>query len=322
LPTIEVRIDPDAVARYGVPAQHVLEAVEAIGGIQVGQVRQGELRFDLMVRLPERYRQDLEALGDVLIPTAAGQRIPLRRVAKIEHVDAPAAINREWGRRRVVVQCNIRGRDLGGFVAEAQRQVAARVALPPGYYFRFGGQYETLIRASQRLAIIVPICLALIFSLLYVSTRSVRDALVVFTGAPLAALGGVLALWLRGMPFTISAAVGFIAVSGVSVLNGLVLVSTIKQRVLAGAPLDEAIEQTRLVRLRPILMTALVAALGFFPMALSTGVGAEVQRPLATVVIGGVISDNILTLLLLPALYSLCGPRRAQDVAREDDATT
>jgi len=310
LPIVEVRVDQAASARYGIAGKYVLQLIEAIGGIPVGQIRQDQRRFDLVVRLPERYRTDAEAIASILLPAPDGQRVPIGRLARVQQIEGPATINREWAKRRIVIQANVRGRDLGSFVAEARREIEEQVKLPAGYFFQFGGQYENLIRASRRLMIVIPVALALIFVLLYLSTESVRDSLVVFTGAPFAALGGVLALWLRDMPFTISAGIGFIAVSGVSVLTGLVLVSTIRQRCDAGAELDQAIEEARLIRLRPILMTGLVAALGFVPMALNTGIGAEVQRPLATVVIGGVISDNLLTLLVLPALYSLVGPRR------------
>jgi cobalt-zinc-cadmium resistance protein CzcA len=309
LPVIEVVVDQEAVARYGVPAAHVLEMIEILGGKVIGEVREGLRRFDLAVRLPEPFRNDINALGGILVTTASGERIPLERLAHIRHVEGPATINHEWQRRRIVVQCNVRGRDLGSSVADAQRALDEKVTMPTGYSWVFGGQYEHLMRASTRLMIVVPTALAAILFLLFLSVDSFRDALIIFTGAPFAAVGGILALALRDMPFTISAGVGFVAVSGVSVLNGLVLVSTIKQRIAEGMHVDEAIEQTRLIRLRPILMTACVAALGFVPMALNTDVGAEVQRPLATVVIGGVISDNILTLAVLPALYKLFGSR-------------
>lgn len=321
LPILAVEVDQDAIARHGVPARHVLEVVEALGGIRVGEIRQDPRRFDLVVRLPERYRDDPDALRTALITTAAGERIPLQRLARVRQTEGPATINREQQKRRVVVQANVRGRDLGSFVAEAQRALAERVTMPPGYSLALGGQYEHLIRAAQRLTVIIPLTLAIILTLLFLSTKSIVDTLVVFTGAPLAAFGGVLSLWMTGQPFTISAGVGFIAVSGVSVLNGLVLVATIRQQVAHGLALNDAIEKTRLMRLRPILMTGLVAALGFVPMALNTGIGAEVQRPLALVVIGGVIADNVLTLLVLPALYSLVGPRaRARRAAHADDA--
>jgi len=309
LPVVEVKVDQLAIARHGIAAKRVLDLIEAIGGITVGQIRQDQRRFDLVVRLPEHYRTDPEAIANILLPAPDGQRVPIGSLAHVRQTEGPATINREWAKRRIVVQTNVRGRDLGSFVVQARRAVEERVKLPAGYFFQFGGQYQNLIRASQRLMIVIPISLTMIFILLYLSTHSVRDSLIVFTGAPFAALGGVIALWYRAMPFTISAGIGFIAVSGVSVLNGLVLVSTIRQRLADGAELNQAIEETRLIRLRPILMTALVAALGFVPMALNVGVGAEVQRPLATVVIGGVISDNLLTLLVLPALYSLFGPR-------------
>jgi heavy metal efflux system protein len=308
-PVLQIRVDQDAIARYGIPAQHVLEMVQAIGEIKVGQVREGDRRFDLTVELPDRYRNDPDAVGEILVPTSAGERIPLSRLARVSPTDGPTVVNRDWGKRRVVVQMNVRGRDLGGFVAEARARIAQDVKLPTGYYVTFGGQFEHYERATRRLYVIVPIVIASIALLLFFSVGSWRDAAIVLTGVPFAALGGVAALLLTGMDFTVSAAVGFIAVSGVSMLTGLVLVSTIRQRIASGLPVSEAIEQTRLIRLRPILMTALVAALGFVPMALNTGVGAEVQRPLATVVIAGIVTDNLLTLFVLPALYSLWGGR-------------
>ena len=308
-PVLEIHVDQEAIARYGVPAQHVLEVVQAMGTHPVGEVRQGQRRFDLVVRLGESYRSDPAAIGRILIATPSGERIPLVRLAKIRHVEGPSTITREWQKRRIVVQCNVSGRDVGGFVAEVQRRLDEELQLPSGYHVTYGGQFEHLERAKLRLAIVVPLALLLILLLLNASTGSLRDSLLIFTGAPFAAIGGVAALWLRDMPFTISAAVGFIAVSGVAMLNGLVLSSTLRRLVGEGAPLREAIEKAALLRLRPVLMTALVAAFGFVPMALNTGVGAEVQSPLATVVIGGVISDNVLTLLVLPALYMVFGGR-------------
>lgn len=308
-PVLQVRVDPDAIARYGIPARHVLEIVEALGEITVGQVRDGQRRFDLTVELPDRYRHDPDAVGEILVPTDAGGRIPLARLAHISITDGPNVINRDWGKRRVVVQANVRARDLGGFVAEARDRITRDVTMPAGYYATYGGQFEHYERAARRLAVIVPIVVVSIALLLFFSVGSWRDAAIVITGVPFAAFGGLLALWLRSLDFTVSAAVGFIAVSGVSMLTGLVLVSTIRQRIAGGASVTEAIEQTRLLRLRPILMTATVAALGFLPMAMNTGVGAEVQRPLATVVIAGIIADNLLTLFVLPALYSLWGGR-------------
>jgi cobalt-zinc-cadmium resistance protein CzcA len=269
----------------------------------------GQMHFPLVVRLPASLRTSPEAVGGILVTAPSGERIPLTRLAKVEVVTGPAKVLREAGQRRIIVQCNVRGRDLGGFVEEAQRQVAEKVHLPPGRYrLEWGGQYENLKRGQFRLVIVVPIALALIFALLYLTYHRFGDVLLVFSGVPFAMVGGVLALWLRGLPFSISAGVGFIALSGVSVLNSMVLVSFIRHLRAKGVDLDHAVEEAALTRLRPVLMTALVASLGFLPMALSTGVGAEVQRPLATVVIGGVISSTLLTLLVLPVLYDLFGP--------------
>ncbi len=313
-PSLEITVDQQAIARHGVPARHVLEIVEAIGGRKVGEVREDQRRFDLVVRLAEPYQRDAVAIGRILVPTESGERIPLDQLADIRHVEGPSTITREWQRRRIVIQCNVSDRDIGGFVEEVQRRLAADVALPNGYYLAYGGQFENIERAQQRLLIVVPLALALILFLLYTSMGTVRESLIIFTGAPFAAMGGILALWLRDMPFTISAGVGFVAVSGVAMLNGLVMMSTINQLQEKGIPLNDAIEKSALMRLRPVLMTALVAGLGFVPMALNTGIGAEVQRPLATVVIGGVITDNLLTLLVLPALCSLFGRKTSQVV--------
>ncbi len=302
-PVLQVRIDPEAIARYGVPRRHLLNVVEAVGSKRVGEVREGQRRFPLVVRLPDSQRTDPDALAATLIPTATGAVVPLERVARLVETEGPASINREWARRRVAVQVNVRGRDVAGFVAEARQALAEQVRLPAGYTIEWGGQFEHLERANSRLMFVVPLALGLIFVLLYFCLRSLRDVLIVATGIPLGAVGGVLALWWRDLPFTVSAGVGFVALSGVAMLNGLVLVTFIRKRLDAGAPLERAVREACLVRLRPVLMTALVAALGFVPMAVNTGVGAEVQRPLATVVIGGILSDTALTLLVLPALY-------------------
>jgi cobalt-zinc-cadmium resistance protein CzcA len=291
----------------------VLELVEAVGGVPVGEIREGQRRFDLLVRLPEQYRTDPDALRRLVVPAPNGEQIPLPQLARIVETEGPSTITREGGRRRIVVQSNVEGRDVAGFVAEARRRIAAEVKLPEGYHVEFGGQFEHLERAEKRLMIVVPLALFMILALLYASTGSVRDSLIIFTGAPFAAFGGIVALWWRDMPFTVSAGVGFVAVFGVSMLSGLVMVSTIRQLLAAGKPLDQAIEEGALLRVRPILMTAFVAALGFVPMMLNTGVGAEVQRPLATVVVGGILADNLLSLLVLPvlpALYAAFGPRR------------
>jgi cobalt-zinc-cadmium resistance protein CzcA len=256
------------------------------------------------VRLPEEKRAGPEALKALLIAAPTGERVPLGSVADVRVLDSPSTITREWGQRRVVVTANVRGRDLGSFVAEAQRRVNAEVRLPAGRYrFEWGGQFENYRRARLRLAIVVPLAGLLVFGLLFLTYRNVVDALRVFTGVPFGWVGGIVALWLRGMPFSISAAVGFIALSGVAVLDDMILVSTVRQLRRKGLPVDEAVRQAALIRLRPVLMTTLVASLGFLPMAFSTGMGAEVQRPLATVVIGGVIGAMVMSLLVLRVLY-------------------
>lgn len=303
-PVLKIQVDQEAIARYGVPARSVLDVIESIGGQEVGEVVEGELRFPLAVRLPARLRSGPEAVGSILIATPSGERLPLSRLARITEVEGPSTITREWGQRRTTIQANVRGRDVGSFVREAKEAIAQEVELPAGRYrLEWGGQFENLSRAQTRLAIVVPVALGLIFLLLYMSFGSVRLAFLVFTAVPLAVTGGVAALWLRGMPFSISAGVGFIALSGVAVLNGLVMVTFIRQLRRSGMEVDEAVVSGSLTRLRPVLMTALVAALGFVPMAIATGMGAEVQRPLATVVIGGVLSSTLLTLLVLPCLY-------------------
>ncbi len=312
-PVLEVEVKRQALARHGIAVQDVLALIAALGETKVGEVREGQRRFDLVVKLAEKYRTDPAAVRKIRVPTPSGARIPISDLVEFREIEGPSTITREWQKRRVVVQANVRDRDLASFVEEVEKSIATEVDWPPGYFTRLGGQFEHLQRASTRMMIIVPLALAAILFLLFMSTGSLRDALMIATGAPFAAFGGVMALWLRDMPFTISAGVGFVAVSGVSVLNGIVLISTIRRKIDSeGLTIEAAIEETRLLRLRPILMTAMVAALGFLPMALSTSVGAEVQRPLATVVIGGVIADNILTLMVLPALYSLFGRKAAR----------
>ncbi len=306
---LQVRVDSEAIARYGVPTRNVLNVVEAVGTKRVGDVREGQRRFPLVVRLPDRLRSDVDALANTLIPTDGGPLLPLKRLARIVETEGPSTINREWGRRRITVQCNVTGRDVAGFVAEAREKMAAQVKLPEGYTLEWGGQFENMERANRKLMFVVPMALGLIFVLLYFGLKSLRDMLIVASGIPLGLVGGVLALWGRDMPFTVSAAVGFIALSGVAILNGLVLVTFIQQRLAAGSPLESAVREGCNVRLRPVLMTALVAAVGFIPMAVNVGVGGEIQRPLATVVIGGIATNTLLTLLVLPALYAL-GQRR------------
>jgi cobalt-zinc-cadmium resistance protein CzcA len=309
-PVLEIEVDRDAIARHGITAREVLEVVEALGTREVGEMQEGERRFPISVRLDDAYRTDVAAVGRILVTSASGARVPLDRVARIRVVEGPSTIHREWAKRRVVIQANVRGRDVGSYVADLRRTIDRDIDLPPGYYVRFGGQFEHLARAQQRLLVVVPLALALILGLLYLTFRSLPDAARVFVAVPLAVIGGVVALWLRGLPFSISAAVGFIALSGVSVLNALVLVSTMRQMLASGASVGEAIPAAAERRLRPVLLTALVASLGFVPMALNTGIGAEVQRPLATVVIGGVVSSTVLTLFVLPVLYLLTERRR------------
>ncbi|KYF82381.1 cation transporter, partial [Sorangium cellulosum] len=304
-PVLEIEVDRAAIARHGIAAADVLDVVEALGAREVGQLQEGERRFPVTLRIDDRYREDPASIGRILVTAAGGERIPLARLAKIRTTEGPTAINREWAKRRIVVQANVRGRDVGTYVEEARARLDREVELPPGYYVRFGGQFEHLERAQARLLVVVPVALGLILLLLYVTYGRLLDAIRVFTGVPFAAIGGVVALWLGDLPFSISAGVGFVALSGVAVLGDMVLVSTIRQLTAAGMPVRAAIELAAEQRLRPVLMTALVASLGFVPMALNTGVGAEVQRPLATVVIGGVISSTLLTLLVLPVLYSV-----------------
>ena len=312
LPILRIEVDRDALSRYGVPARHVLDTISEAGGIKVGEVLEPGRRFPLAVRLPISYRDDPRALEKIVIPTASGQRLPLTRLAHLEETEGPSTIQREWGQRRIVVQANIRGRDMGSFVQEAQERIERELKLESGYYLDWGGQFENMQRAERRLFIVVPLALALILSLLYLTFHSFRDALMIFSGVLFARVGGVLGLWVMGLPFTISSGVGFVALAGASMLEGLVLVSAIRDRIAHGMAKREAIEQARLQRLRPVLMTGTVAALGFLPMMLSTGIGAEVQRPLATVVFFGMVCDTFLTMLALPALYLLFGEGREE----------
>ena len=321
LPVLTVIPDRQALVRYGLNPNAVQETIAtAVGGEVSGQLFEGDRRFDIVVRLPERLRLDPAALADLPIPLGAGNNIdessqagsgagniprtvPLREVAKLETVLGPSQVNRENGKRRIVVTANVRGRDLGGFVDELQKRIAAEVEVPSGYWVDYGGTFEQLISAGQRLSIVVPLTLAIIFGLLFTAFGSAKDAAIVFSGVPLALTGGVAALALRGIPLSISAGVGFIALSGVAVLNGLVMIAFIRKLRGQGVLLEDAITEGALGRLRPVLMTALVASLGFLPMAFNVGAGSEVQRPLATVVIGGIVSSTLLTLLVLPALY-------------------
>lgn len=305
LPVLQVRLRRSDLARQGLNVADVQEVVEAaVGGAHVGHVVEGERTFDIVLRYAEPFRRDAERIGAILVEGASGQRVPLADVADLEELEGPVQVSREDGQRRVVIQANVRGRDLGGFVEEARERVASGVRLPAGYRVEWGGQYEHLESGQARLAVVVPITFGLIFLLLYITYGRALDALRVFTGIPLAVSGGILALLLRGMPFSLSAGVGFIALSGIAVLADMVMVQTIRRNLDAGLAADDAVEDAALTRLRPVLMTALVAALGFLPMALSTGTGAEVQKPLATVVLGGLFTSTALTLVVLPALYT------------------
>jgi cobalt-zinc-cadmium resistance protein CzcA len=332
LPMLTIQLRREAMSRYGLSVAEVQQVIEtAIGGTEAGHLFEGDRRFPLVVRLPENLRTDLDELRriPVKLPEEAEDRspgiksgaahrdaqfIPLSELADFDETPGPNQISRENGKRRIVVTANVRGRDLGSFVDEAQAKVREEARLPAGYWIVWGGQFEQLQSAAKRLQIVVPAALLLIFILLFTAFGSVKDALLIFTGVPLALTGGIVALWLRDIPLSISAGVGFIALSGVAVLNGVVMLSFIAQLRRAGSSLDEAIRTGALTRLRPVLMTALVAALGFVPMALAHGRGAEVQKPLATVVIGGILSSTLLTLLVLPALYRM--------FHREDDLLT
>jgi len=310
LPILDVQPDRDAMARLGISARALQDILAAaVGGRDAGMIFEGDRRFAVTIRLGEEARSNVETLGQLPVPTPSGAFVPLASVARIALVDGPNQISRENGKRRVVVQANVRGRDVSSVVADVRAGIAREVRLPAGTYLQWGGQFENLASARDRLLLVVPACFALIVLLLYGALGSVRDAAIVFTGIPLALVGGVLALALRGMPFSISAAAGFIALSGIAVLNGLVMVTSIQDLVARGVDRAKAAQAGALARLRPVVMTALVASLGFMPMALATGAGAEVQKPLATVVIGGLVSATLLTLFLLPTLYARFGRR-------------
>lgn len=313
LPAVRIVVDREAAGRYGINASEILDAVSAIGGRPVGTVFEGQRRFSLQVRLTEAARANPEVLRELLVSAPGGERVPLGQVAQVLLEEGPAVVSRESAQRRMTIQLNVRGRDLAGFVAEAQERVRAEANLPPGYFVTWGGQFENLQAATSRLALAVPLALLLIFLLLYTTFGSARPALIIYLNIPMAAVGGVLALWLRGMPFSISAAVGFIALSGIAVLNGVVMVSYIRDLQREGLSLMDATEKGARLRLRAVLMTALTDGIGFLPMAISTSAGAEVQRPLATVVIGGLVTATMLTLFVLPAVYSWLGGSALED---------
>lgn len=311
LPLLQVKIKQDEIARHGVSGKAVLDLVESLGSNRIGEIVEGQFRFPLVIRLPEKYRGTVQdnsnakqLIEEIPIITEKGERLPLSRLASVDVLqDTPSTITREWGQRRISISCNVRGRDLGGFVTEAQQKLREITMPSPRYHLEIGGQYEHLISARNRLFIVVPLAGLLICGLLYLTYGNFIDMARVFTGVPFGAVGGILALWIRDMPFSVSAAIGFIAMSGVAVLDDMILVSYIRQLRRQGLPLDQSVRQAAVTRLRPVLMTTLVASLGFVPMAFSTGMGAEVQRPLATVVIGGVISAMIMSLFVVRVLY-------------------
>jgi cobalt-zinc-cadmium resistance protein CzcA len=306
LPVMEIEINRDAVANYGINISDVHDVIQsAVAGTQVGRIYEGFMNFDLMVRFPTSSSKDSETIGSLLVSGSAGELIPLRHLAKIESKEGPAEISRENAQRLISVEANVRGTDIGSFVNEAREKIQKNVQLPPGYTIEWGGTFEHHESGRNRLLVVVPITFLLILFLLFATFHSFKQALIVFTGIPFAVTGGILMLLIRGMHFSMSAGIGFIAVSGVAVLNGVVLITFLNQLRLQNSEisLKEAIHQGTLLRLRPVLMTALVASLGFLPMALSSGTGAEVQRPLATVVIGGLMTSTALTLLVLPAIY-------------------
>jgi cobalt-zinc-cadmium resistance protein CzcA len=304
VPELAISVDRGSLARYGLNVSDVQQAVEAgASGAVISQLIDGQKRYDIAMRLPETYRANPQAMEDITFRAPGGAQVKLSQVAQVRVVRAPEEIDREKGQRRMVVMANVRGRDLGSFVKDVQVSIARNVALPTGYFLEYGGQFENQQRASKRLAIIIPVVIFLIYLLLYLTFKSWKQALLVVGNIPFALVGGIAALWLRGMNLNLSASVGFIALFGVAMLNGVVLVSSINQVRQAGRNTYDAVLAGARRRLRPVLMTACVASVGFFPMAFSTSTGAEVQRPLATVVIGGLFTSTLLTLLLLPVLY-------------------
>jgi cobalt-zinc-cadmium resistance protein CzcA len=312
---LQIAVNRAEMARYGLRVEDVKELIEtAIGGGLTTEVIDGRKRFDVVVRLPEARRKEVETIRTLLVPAPGGERVTLGQVADIRFAEGPEVINREDAQRRIVIQSNVRGRDIGGFVAEAQALIEREAQLPTGYYITWGGEFENTERAMKRLYVVVPLALLLIFLLLYSTFNSLRYAALIIANVPFALVGGVAAVWLRGLNLSLSTAVGFIALFGVAVLNGVVMVSYINSLRENGSKLREAVLEGASARLRPVLMTALVASLGFVPMALSTAPGAEVQRPLATVVIGGLITSTLLTLFVLPALYELIAKKPSREL--------
>jgi heavy metal efflux system protein len=311
VPEVRITLDHAGLNRYGLNVSDVQTVVESmLGGKQVSEMIEGERRFGIVVRLPDAYRNDIDALGGLPLLTSEGARVQLRQVADLNVVRGPEVINRESARRRVAVQVSVRGRDLGGFVNEAQQKMAGKLQLPAGYTIDWGGQFENQQRANQRLVVVLPLSILIIFALLYATFHNVKEALLILMIVPFSLVGGIGALWLRGMNLSLSASIGFIALFGVAVLNGVVMLSHINALRDGGRRVMDAVREGAEDRLRPVLMTALVASLGFIPMATSTSRGAEVQKPLATVVIGGLITATALTLYFLPILYPWFGAKR------------
>jgi heavy metal efflux system protein len=301
---LRVEVNRQALARYGMNVSDVRDVMDAaIGGSYVSEQIEGQRRFAIVLRIPEEYRRDPQRIGELMLSAPGGERVPLNLLARVVVDRGPEVVFRENGQRRIVVQANVRGRDLGSFVADAQRAVEQRLVVPPGYSMDWGGQFENQQRAMQRLSIVLPLSVLIIFGLLFATFESVPLALLIMLNVPFALVGGVAALWLRGLNLNLSASIGFIALFGVAVLNGIVLVASINELRRQGVPCEQAVRKGASMRLRPVLMTALVASLGFVPMAIATSTGAEVQRPLATVVIGGLCTSTPLTLFLLPVVY-------------------
>lgn len=316
-PTLRIAVDQEELARQGIPARHVLDFVETIGTRKVGEIFENQRQFPLVVRLPDEYRRRIDMLEKALVPAEDGPVVPLSRLATVTETEGPATINREWGRRLIRVQCNVTGRDVASFVSEARAAVEGTVELPEGYVVEWGGTFENLQRAKLRLSVLVPLTLGTVFFLLYFSMKSWRDVLLIYTGIPFAVVGGVVALWYRDMPLSVSAAIGFIALCGIPILNGQLLIVSIRNLRSEFPTTRQAITTAARQRVQPVLATAITDAAGFIPMALSTGVGAEVQRPLATVVIGGVITSTVLTLFVMPLIYELIAERNPDNASAE-----
>ncbi len=315
---VVVRADRDEIARYGLNVADVMDVVSmAVGGEAVTDVLDGQRRFSVYLRVAKPFRSSVDAIGKLWVTNKDGVRVPLARVANISLVEGTPTVSREDAQRRIVIQANVRGRDMGGFVAEAQKLVESKVQLPAGYYVTWGGQFENQQRAQRTLMIVVPLCLGLIFILLFFSFGSIRNALLIILNVPFALIGGVFALWLSDQFLSVPSSVGFIALFGVAVLNGVVMVSYFNQLLAEGHDVEEAVRRGAMLRLRPVLMTATVASLGLIPLLLATGIGSEVQRPLATVVVGGLLTSTLLTLVVLPVLYSWF-PARARELQRAE----